>query len=141
MATGKVEGSDMLTSSSRLFFIATLVFHGHTFRLYHQGKKPSPANNANVEMTAQQQTPMVAQQQAPGPAAYPAYTEYPSQTQPQQQPYQGQPPQQQPYQGQPLQQQQQRPDRANRRDRVGRRGEEAEDLGQREEHGSGRLLE
>ena len=85
----------LLTMCFRLLFIATLVFHGHTFRLYHQGKTPTPADNANVEMTGQQQTPVLAQQQqqqqqAPGPA-YPAYPAYPSQPQQQPQQYQGYP--------------------------------------------------
>ncbi|KAK4444496.1 hypothetical protein QBC34DRAFT_474725, partial [Podospora aff. communis PSN243] len=70
-----------LSALLMLLFVATLVFHGHTFRMYHQAKKPVPSDNATTEMTAQQ-----APAQAPPqvqPPAQPVYAGYPSQTQPQ----------------------------------------------------------
>ena len=73
---------DLMT---RLLFIATLVFHGHTFRMYHEGKKSAATSNGSAEAQAQQ-TPMLAPQQGSAPV-YPAYAEYPSQTQPQPQGY------------------------------------------------------
>lgn len=63
-----------------LLFLTTLIYHAHTFRLYHQSKKSLAPDNATVEMNAQQ-TPMLAPHASPVPV--PAYTEYPSQTQPQ----------------------------------------------------------
>jgi len=117
-----------LSALQWIFFIVTLVFHGHTFRLWHAANKTPSANNANLEMNAQsapmmgaqpqpyvQQTGVPVQQQQPQQFqnAAPAYTPqpYPQQTElpspagtpvPQQQyGYQNQP--QQPY-GQPQQQ-------------------------------------
>ncbi|KAK0707985.1 hypothetical protein B0H67DRAFT_325443 [Lasiosphaeris hirsuta] len=77
-----------LSALVMFLFIATLVFHGHTFRLHHAAKKSLTPDNAIVEMKAQQ-TPMLAGQQAPVPTH--AYTEYPQQTQPQAYPPQTQP--------------------------------------------------
>ncbi|KAL2018084.1 hypothetical protein VTK56DRAFT_1270 [Thermocarpiscus australiensis] len=56
-----------------LLFLATLVFHGHTFRLWCQeNKKPSSSDNATVEMKAQG-TPMLA---AESTAADPVHAPY-----------------------------------------------------------------
>jgi hypothetical protein len=71
-----------LSAIVMLLFIATLVFHGHTFRLYNESKKSSTRDNATVEMHAQK-TPMLGAQQQQ-PPSHAAYTEYQSQTQHQQ---------------------------------------------------------
>jgi hypothetical protein len=76
-----------------LFFIATLVFHGHTYRLWHQEHKKPSADNATVEEKAQG-APMLAPQAGPQPAQ-PQYTDqqqyhsqmHPPQPQPQPQAY------------------------------------------------------
>jgi hypothetical protein len=61
-----------LSALEWLLFLATLIFHGHTFRLWHQEhKKPSP-DNATVEMKAQG-TPMLGPQQPT--ATHPQYTD------------------------------------------------------------------
>jgi len=44
-----------------LLFLATLIFHGHTYRLWHQEHKKPSADNATVEMKAQG-TPMLTPQ-------------------------------------------------------------------------------
>ncbi|KAK3349790.1 hypothetical protein B0T25DRAFT_249378 [Lasiosphaeria hispida] len=77
-----------LSALVMFLFIATLVFHGHTFRLHQAAKKSLTPDNAVVEMNAQQ-TPILAAQQAPVPA-HAAYTEYQQQTQPQAYPSQPQ---------------------------------------------------
>lgn len=51
-----------LSALQWLNFLATLIFHGHTYRLWHQEHKKPSADNATVEMKAQG-TPMLAQQQ------------------------------------------------------------------------------
>ncbi|KAK4147351.1 uncharacterized protein C8A04DRAFT_24592 [Dichotomopilus funicola] len=56
-----------------LLFLATLIFHGHTYRLWRQEHKSSPADNATVEMKAQG-TPMLVPQSQPAPGA-PQYTD------------------------------------------------------------------
>ncbi len=66
-------------NANSFFFLATLIYHGHTFRIDRQAKKANANSPAAVEAQAQQ-IPMLAQQGAPAPVA--AYTEYPSQTQP-----------------------------------------------------------
>ncbi|KAK4162910.1 hypothetical protein QBC43DRAFT_71422 [Cladorrhinum sp. PSN259] len=72
-----------------ILFIATLVFHGHTFRLWHAANKTPSATNANLEANAQsapmmnaQPQPYVQQTAAPAqqyqaPAVAPAYTPQP----------------------------------------------------------------
>jgi hypothetical protein len=90
----------------RLLFVATLIFHGHTFRLWHQENKKPSADNATVEMKLQG-TPMLAAQTT-GQPAHPQYTDqqqYQSQMYPphelhqqQQQQAPAYPPQQQPQQ-------------------------------------------
>ncbi|KAK3905159.1 hypothetical protein C8A05DRAFT_41865 [Staphylotrichum tortipilum] len=71
-----------------LLFLATLIFHGHTYRLWHQEHKSStsPSDPATVEMKAQG-TPMLAAQELQAPAPHPQYndTAYQSQVYPQQQ--------------------------------------------------------
>lgn len=57
-----------------LLFLATLIFHGHTVRLWHQEHKKPSADNATVEMKAQG-TPMLAPQHAPPAATHPQYTD------------------------------------------------------------------
>ncbi|EAQ85374.1 hypothetical protein CHGG_09388 [Chaetomium globosum CBS 148.51] len=65
-----------------LLFLATLIFHGHTFRLWHQEHKTPSTDNATVEMKAQG-TPMLAPQHQPPTtttttttaAAHPQYTD------------------------------------------------------------------
>ncbi|KAK4156580.1 hypothetical protein C8A00DRAFT_30546 [Chaetomidium leptoderma] len=93
-----------LSALEWLLFIATLVFHGHTYRLWHQEHKTPAADNATVEMKAQG-TPMLGPQPGPQPV-HPQYTDqqqyqsqmYPphQQPQPQQQQPAVYPPQQQP---------------------------------------------
>jgi hypothetical protein len=88
----------LTTPLTRLLFVATLVFHGHTFRLWHQEHKKPSADNATVEMKAQG-TPMLAGQPEAQQAIHPQYTDqqqYQSQVYPQQppQPQQGAYPQQ-----------------------------------------------
>lgn len=78
--------ADLLeTAPTRLLFIATLVFNGHTFRLYYQANRtPEPNDDATVEMKAQE-TPMLDGQQPVAPS-YPQYTDqqqYQQQYQPQ----------------------------------------------------------
>nr|CDP28728.1 Putative protein of unknown function [Podospora anserina S mat+] len=104
---GLTSGAAGLSALMWLLFIATLVYHGHTFRLWHQAnKKP-----ADAELNAQG-APMLATQQQAAPAPGPVYnsqqqyqpqTQFPQQYPPQQQQQQQQ--QQQPQQ-QPQQQQQ-----------------------------------
>ncbi|KAK3987976.1 hypothetical protein QBC44DRAFT_351443 [Cladorrhinum sp. PSN332] len=72
-----------------ILFIVTLVFHGHTFRLWHAANKTPSASNANIEANAQsapmmgaQPQPYVQQTAAPAqqyqnPAPAPAYTPQP----------------------------------------------------------------
>ncbi|KXX83079.1 hypothetical protein MMYC01_200482 [Madurella mycetomatis] len=59
-----------------LLFVATLVFHGHTFRLWHQANKKPSDDNATVEGKIQG-APML----GPQPTAAPAYTQYSDQQQ------------------------------------------------------------
>ncbi|KAK4179118.1 hypothetical protein QBC36DRAFT_323237 [Triangularia setosa] len=115
---GLTSGAAGLSALMWILFIVTLVYHGHTFRLWHQAnKKP-----ADAELNAQG-APMLATQQQAIPAPGPVYNDqqqyqqqtqyaqqYPSQQQQQQQPPQ-QPQQQQQYAAQPPQpyQQQQVP--------------------------------
>ncbi|KAM7208305.1 hypothetical protein V8F20_001283 [Naviculisporaceae sp. PSN 640] len=78
-----------LSALNWLLFIATLVFNGHTFRLYYQANRtPKQTDNATVEMKAQE-TPMLdAQQHQPVAPSYPQYTDqqqYAQQYQPQNQ--------------------------------------------------------
>ncbi|SPQ23379.1 f7a5f13b-fdbf-475e-8b78-75e2118f2d1f [Thermothielavioides terrestris] len=82
-----------------LLFIATLVFHGHTFRLWHQEHKKPSADNATAEMKAQG-TPMLAPQAPDQAVVHPQYADM--------QPYQSQvyPPQQLPQQAAAVYQQQ-----------------------------------
>lgn len=76
-----------------LLFVATLVYHGHIFRLWYQANKKPSADNANVELNAQGAPMLGTQQQA---AVAPQYTGqqqyqqqyYPPQAQPQAQPQQ-----------------------------------------------------
>lgn len=65
--------SDTHPFLSRLLFLATLIFHGHTYRLWRQEHKTSSVDNATVEMKAQG-TPMLAPQSQPVPGA-PQYTD------------------------------------------------------------------
>ncbi|KAK3315804.1 hypothetical protein B0H66DRAFT_271569 [Apodospora peruviana] len=82
-----------LSALNWLLFIATLVFNGHTFRMYYEANKtPKTTDNATVEMKAQQ-TPMLVPQQQQQPAEAPTYPQYADQ----QQQYQSQVPQQQAY--------------------------------------------
>ncbi|KAL2126000.1 hypothetical protein VTI74DRAFT_1978 [Chaetomium olivicolor] len=90
-----------LSALNWLLFVATLVFHGHTYRLWHQEHKKPSIDNATVEMKAQG-TPMLAPQAATEPAPqYSDSQQYQSPMYPPQQPdttYQQQtvyPPQQQ----------------------------------------------
>ncbi|KAL2130140.1 hypothetical protein VTI74DRAFT_6829 [Chaetomium olivicolor] len=90
-----------LSALNWLLFVATLVFHGHTYRLWHQEHKKPSVDNATVEMKAQG-TPMLAPQAGTEPAPqYSDAQQYQSQMYPPQQPdaaYQQQatyPPQQQ----------------------------------------------
>ncbi|KAK4128061.1 hypothetical protein N657DRAFT_584649 [Parathielavia appendiculata] len=78
-----------------LLFVATLVFHGHTYRLWHQEHKKPSADNATVEMKAQG-TPML----APQPDAQPVHPQYSDQQQYQSQVY---PPQAQQHDAYPQQ--------------------------------------
>lgn len=67
-------------------FLATLIFHGHTYRLWHQEHKTPSADNATVEMKAQG-TPFMAPQNTTQPA-HPQYSDqqqYQSQVYPAQQ--------------------------------------------------------
>jgi hypothetical protein len=92
---------------TRLLFIATLVFHGHTFRLWHQEHKKPSADNAIVEMKAQG-TPMLVPQPEAHQAAHPQYSDqqqYQSQTYPPQAQQPGSYPQQTPTAYPPQQQQ------------------------------------
>jgi len=81
-----------LSALQWLLFLATLIFHGHTFRLWHQEHKKPSADNATVEMKAQG-TPMLAPQATGQTAVHPQYTDqqqyqsqmYPPHEQPQHQ--------------------------------------------------------
>ncbi|KAK4098031.1 hypothetical protein N658DRAFT_488802 [Parathielavia hyrcaniae] len=57
-----------------LLFLATLVFHGHTYRLWHQEHKKPSADNATVEMKAQG-TPMLAPQPGGPQPVHPQYSD------------------------------------------------------------------
>jgi hypothetical protein len=93
---------------NRLLFIATLVYNGHAFRMYHQQKKPS--DNSHVEMhyasQVYQQQPVQAQQQPYDPTYYDKQAQAQAQTMPydapggQQQAYEVAYAQQDPYQQQ-----------------------------------------
>ncbi|KAK4198741.1 hypothetical protein QBC40DRAFT_283177 [Triangularia verruculosa] len=108
---GLTSGAAGLSALMWILFIVTLVYHGHTFRLWHQAnKKP-----ADAELNAQG-APMLATQQQTAPAPGPVYnnqqqyqpqTQYAQQYPPQQQ--QQQPQQFAPQQAQQFQQQQQAP--------------------------------
>jgi hypothetical protein len=76
----------LTTPLTRLLFVATLVFHGHTFRLWHQEHKKPSADNATVEMKAQG-TPMLTPQPEAHQPIHPQYSDqqqYQSQVYPQQ---------------------------------------------------------
>lgn len=66
--------------STRLLFVATLVYHGHTYRLWRQANQTTSADNATVEMKAQG-TPMLAPEANIDPAAQPVYPQYSDQQQ------------------------------------------------------------
>lgn len=71
--------------NNRLLFIATLVYNGHAFRMYHQEKK-ARADNGTVEMNPQYSQAQSAPQ--PNTQQFPQYTDqqqYAAQTYPQQQ--------------------------------------------------------
>jgi hypothetical protein len=72
---------------SRLLFLATLIFHGHTYRLWRQEHKKPSVDNATVEMKAQGTPFMAAQDTTNAQPAHPQYTDqqqYQSQVYPQQ---------------------------------------------------------
>ncbi|KAK0673107.1 hypothetical protein QBC41DRAFT_312183 [Cercophora samala] len=99
MGLGLTSGAAGLSALMWILFIVTLVYHGHTFRLWHQAnKKP-----ADAELNAQG-TPMLATQQQAAPAPGPVYNAQ-QQYQPQTQFAQQYPPQQQQQQQQPQPQQ------------------------------------
>ncbi|KAK0744441.1 hypothetical protein B0T21DRAFT_88408 [Apiosordaria backusii] len=101
LGMGLTSGAAGLSALMWILFIVTLVYHGHTFRLWHQAnKKP-----ADAELNAQG-APMLATQQQPAPAPGPVYNDQ-QQYQPQTQFAQQYPPQQQPQQQYPPHQQQQ----------------------------------
>ncbi|KAM7199987.1 hypothetical protein V8F33_004161 [Rhypophila sp. PSN 637] len=67
-----------LSALNWLLFIATLVFEGHSFRLYYKANRTqNPTDNATVEMKAQEAPMLDAQQHQHQPVApsYPQYTD------------------------------------------------------------------
>ncbi|KAK4184104.1 hypothetical protein QBC35DRAFT_67682 [Podospora australis] len=94
LADGAVAGDGALAIMSAvaglsalewLLFVGTLIFHGHTFRLWYQANKKPSADNANVELNAQG-APMLASQPAVAPQYTGAQQQYQQQYYPQQQP-------------------------------------------------------
>ncbi|KAK4214164.1 hypothetical protein QBC37DRAFT_472855 [Rhypophila decipiens] len=71
-----------LSALNWLLFVATLVFEGHSFRLYHKANRTqNPTDNATVEMKAQEAPMLDAQQQHQHQPVAPSYPQYTDQQQ------------------------------------------------------------